>query len=88
MDPDKLFAIGISVTQILGIIRENNLNMPGGNVTLDGQDLLIRTKGKFTNLEQLERLIVSVSPGGGVTRLRDIARIVDHYKKLDLLFSI
>ena len=80
VDPDKLEAIGIPVTQILGIIQQNNLNMPGGNITLDGQDLLIRTKGKFTHLDQLENVIVFSSPSGGVTRLRDIARIVDHYE--------
>jgi len=80
VDPDKLEAIGIPVTHILRIIQQNNLNMPGGNITLDGQDLLIRTKGKFTHIDQLENVIVFSSPSGGVIHLRDLARIVDHYE--------
>ena len=55
--------------------------MPGGNITLDGQDLLIRTKGKFTNIDQLGNIIVFASQSGGVTRLRNIARITDQYEE-------
>jgi multidrug efflux pump subunit AcrB len=81
VDPDKLESMNFSIIQILSIIQQNNINMPGGNITLDGEDLLIRTKGKFDHLDQLENIIVFASPSGGVTRLRDIARIVDQYEE-------
>ncbi|SVB15823.1 uncharacterized protein METZ01_LOCUS168677, partial [marine metagenome] len=57
VDPDKLESLNLSVTQVLSIIQQNNINMPGGNITLDGQDLLIRTKGKFDHLDQLGDII-------------------------------
>lgn len=81
VDPDKLESLNLSVTQVLSIIQQNNINMPGGNITLDGQDLLIRTKGKFDHLDQLGNIIVFALPNGGVTRLKDIARVVDQYEQ-------
>ena len=81
IDPDKLQVLQIPISQVVGAIKQNNLNMPAGNITLDGQDLLIRTKGKFNNIDDLAEIIVSIGANGTITKLKDLAQIIDKHQE-------
>ena len=80
IDPDKLESLNITISQVLSVIQKNNMNMPGGNISFMGQDILIRTQGKFKHLEQLSDIVIFNDQIGGVTRLKDIAKVVDSYE--------
>jgi len=69
----------ISPQQVVGAIQAQNLSVPAGHITENGQNLLIRTPGEFDSLDDLRNIVV----GGGSAPvfLRDIATVEDSFKE-------
>jgi hydrophobic/amphiphilic exporter-1 (mainly G- bacteria), HAE1 family len=86
---EQLQSYGITPQQLSQAIRAENLDLPGGRIT-EGptEELLVRTAGKITSLEQLGDVPVS-TPKGIVAHLKDLATItrstgeVRSYSRLD-----
>ncbi len=78
IDPLKLTTYNLSVNQISNAISSANINVPGGNVELDGMNVNVRTVGEFNTIEELENIIVSKVHNTPLY-LKDIATIKDAY---------
>ncbi|MEZ4661269.1 MAG: efflux RND transporter permease subunit [Caldilineaceae bacterium] len=74
----------IAVQQVIGALRTENLNIPGGSVTDGGQKLLVRTPGNFETVDQLNDIIVGQSQTAPVY-LRDVAQVVDGFQEREEL---
>lgn len=79
---DALRARHLSPAQISNAIAQSNVNLTGGTVTQNGQDLLLRTPGQFKQLSDIGNVVVSAQ-GGVPVRVRDVATIVDGYADVD-----
>ncbi|NOZ06305.1 MAG: efflux RND transporter permease subunit [Chloroflexi bacterium] len=79
----SLQARQISPQQVVGAIQSQNISVPAGHITQNGQDLLIRTPGEFTSLDDLRNIVVSVR--GAPVYLRDIATVEDGFKDVKQL---
>ncbi len=86
---DKLQAYGISTSQLTQALRGESLDLPAGRVKQGpAAEMLLRTAGKVTSLEQLGEIPVS-TPKGVVAKLKDLATIsrshadVRSYSRLD-----
>ncbi len=78
VDQSKLLANGVSWNQMSGALRGLNINLPGGRVTEDGRDFLLRSMGQASDLDELRNLIIGFKPTGGLprpVRLSDVANI-------------
>lgn len=75
-DPDKLRAYGLTLPDIQQAVAYGNIDVPGGRVTTNGTELLIKTHGEATTIEDLSRLVV-VAPKGVPVRLVDVAKVLD-----------
>jgi hydrophobe/amphiphile efflux-1 (HAE1) family protein len=53
-----------------------NYELPGGNITQGTRQLLLRTLGRYTTVDQFLETIVS-SQGDRIVKLKDVARVVD-----------
>lgn len=82
VDKQKLSNYKITLSQIVSAIKNSNLNLPGGNITLDGKNYNIRTIGEFENISELENIIIR-SSGNMNVYLADIAEIKDGYKDIN-----
>ncbi|MCH7787322.1 MAG: efflux RND transporter permease subunit, partial [Chloroflexi bacterium] len=51
LDTNKLSETGISVFQVMSALRENNVTLPAGAITEEGQTLTIRISNTFNSLE-------------------------------------
>ena len=60
LDPDKLSEAGVSVQQVTGILQANNLTLPGGQLSVDGEQIPVSTIGRFESVAQIEDLVVGV----------------------------
>ncbi|MBW2277941.1 MAG: efflux RND transporter permease subunit, partial [Deltaproteobacteria bacterium] len=74
--PDRLAAAGISVSQLIGALRMENVQIPGGAVVHGDRELTIQTKGAFTTVDEIREVVVGVA-GMVPVRLRDIATVRD-----------
>ena len=75
-DPYKLEAYGLSIEGIASIIKQENLNTPGGNIDIGSNTYSLRVEGEFSNARQMEDIVVGSVDGKNVY-LRDVARVED-----------
>jgi hydrophobe/amphiphile efflux-1 (HAE1) family protein len=81
LDPDKLAARNLTASDVVGAIREQNVQVAAGAV---GQppmsnpvnlELLINAKGRLVDEEEFGKIIVKTGPNGEKTVLKDVARL-------------
>jgi hydrophobic/amphiphilic exporter-1 (mainly G- bacteria), HAE1 family len=61
LDLKKVQAAGLSMSQIEGVLQANNLTLPAGQITSNGQTLPIQVGNTFNSLDDLKNLVVGVS---------------------------
>jgi multidrug efflux pump len=81
LDPDKIAAKGLTASEVVAAIREQNVQVAAGSV---GQqpvkrpialELLINAKGRLIDEEEFGQIIVKTGENGQKILLKDIARI-------------
>jgi len=81
LDPDRMTARGITATDVANAIREQNIQAPAGQVgqapAPPGQSFQysIQARGRLSDPEEFENIILRADPGGADVRLRDVARV-------------
>jgi cobalt-zinc-cadmium resistance protein CzcA len=73
-DPMKLLAFGVSHTDVLDALRENNENRGAGFIDHNGEQWLLRVPGQAERPEQLAEIVVR-ERGGIPIRVRDVASV-------------
>jgi len=79
--PDQLSKLGITVADITSAIQAQNTVNPAGQIggapVPKGQEYTwaVRAQGRLTSPEEFGDIIVRESNGGGIVRVRDVARI-------------
>jgi multidrug efflux pump subunit AcrB len=86
LDPIRLADRGISITDVRDAIRRRNQDVSGGEIDTGKRRYLLRTVGRFDDVQQLENLIVD-RRGDTLIRLADIAEVeFDHFEIRGLNF--
>ena len=81
LDPQRLKARGLTTTDIVSALREQNVQVAAGKIgeppTPGGQsfEYTVTTVGRLTDPEQFQDIIVKRGGRGQVVRLRDVARV-------------
>ena len=81
LDPGKIAALGLTATDVVNAIREQNVQAAAG--VIGGQpnsnplafELLVNAQGRLQTEEQFGDIILKSSDTGGISRLKDVARI-------------
>lgn len=79
INQNKMLGYGISMDQLAQMLRVENLNLPGGEITRGQQKISIRTVGQFTDLEEIKSLAIPLATGGSVP-LEEIAEVKLNFK--------
>jgi HAE1 family hydrophobic/amphiphilic exporter-1 len=91
LDPSQLKSRNMTTQDVLQAIREQNVQVAAGQIgqppVPKGQNFqyAVNVLGRLTDVEQFEEIIVKTAEGGGITRLKDIARIELGGKSYDLI---
>jgi HAE1 family hydrophobic/amphiphilic exporter-1 len=79
--PDQLAKLGITVTDIVNAVQEQNTVNPAGQVggepAPDNQQFTysVLAQGRLSSPEQFGNVIVREAPDGGIVRVKDVARV-------------
>ncbi|MBN2372812.1 efflux RND transporter permease subunit [bacterium] len=84
---DRIKSMGLSLDQILDRIRVENINVPAGILERGNLQVLVRTPGEFTSLDELRDTVISVREGA-VVKLRDLAEVDDSWEKVTRIVRI
>lgn len=82
-DLEKINGYGLSLVQINNVLKAQNLNIPGGRIKSGLREYFIRVPERFTDIEQIKNTIIGQHNGAPIY-LKDIARVEDTYKPMDL----
>ena len=78
LKPDRLVALGLSPQEVIGAIREQNLEAAPGKIgenSREAFEYVIKYSGKLNQPEQYENIILKANADGSTVLLRDVARI-------------
>ncbi|MCB9000853.1 MAG: efflux RND transporter permease subunit [Bacteroidales bacterium] len=82
VNPIKLKAYNLSLTQIATILKAQNISIPGGNIKVGSSDFSVRIPGDITSVDEMSNIPI-VNFNGRVIKLSDIATVTDEYKEKD-----
>lgn len=81
VDPERLAQRDLSLIELRSAIRERNRDRSGGEISSGKRQYLLRTVGRFDDVQALNDLVVS-RRGDKVIRLADVAKVqMDHSEK-------
>ncbi|MEE9297042.1 MAG: efflux RND transporter permease subunit [Phycisphaerae bacterium] len=80
VDAYKLAARGITFRRLEQVLRAENRNISAGTVAAGKRDYTYRTVGEYTDVDQIADTVITYQNGGPV-RVRDVAEVVDGFKK-------
>ena len=74
-DKRIVFEHNLSLTAMAGILQAANMDMPGGNFLQTGQDVSVRLRGEFQDLDEIRNLDIPTL--SGIRKLRELAAVRD-----------
>jgi cobalt-zinc-cadmium resistance protein CzcA len=73
-DPAKLLAYGLTHSDVVNAVRDNNDNRGAGFIDHNGEQWLMRVEGQASRMEDLAGIVIRQS-GGVPVRVRDVATV-------------
>jgi hydrophobe/amphiphile efflux-1 (HAE1) family protein len=81
INPEKMARLGVTTADVAAALRAQNAQYAAGRIGADpappGQNLTytVTARGRLVEPEEFGEIVVRTAPGGGILRLKDIARI-------------
>ncbi|HVP58195.1 MAG TPA: efflux RND transporter permease subunit [bacterium] len=75
-----LRAYELSIFDVVQSVAAANMEVPAGNLVQGPRQVLLRTMGKFTKVDDFNKVVVA-SPGGKIVHLSDVATVSDGIKE-------
>ncbi|MCG8400326.1 MAG: efflux RND transporter permease subunit, partial [Firmicutes bacterium] len=76
VEPSRLEGYGLSLNQVVQMLKAENMSISGGHVEEGKKDLLVRATGEFKDIEEIRNMVLT-SPTGVRVHLADIAEVRD-----------
>ncbi len=87
IDLHRLQSYSLTVPDVLKEVGKANLDFPTGKIDDRDRQFVVRLAGKFTNLEELQNLVLR-SSGSGTVTLRDVAEVEDGFREITTLTRV
>jgi multidrug efflux pump subunit AcrB len=76
----RLNQFGVTPLSIVGHVQERNINIPGGQVELPDQNVVVRPTGEYTSADQIGHTVMDMSSEGYPLYLRDLVEVTRGYE--------
>jgi multidrug efflux pump subunit AcrB len=80
LDPAKMQSLGVTATQVNGVLRQQNVNAAGGQSEIAGSRQSVRVLGNAANAFELGQSQIALG-GGRTIKLADIAEVSDGFSE-------
>ena len=81
LDSDRLTALGISAAQVVAALARENRTVSAGEMRDRGREVVIRTEGEFTSIEDIGEVVVTTRERTAV-KVSDLGAVVDSIRKV------
>jgi hydrophobic/amphiphilic exporter-1 (mainly G- bacteria), HAE1 family len=79
VSPERLEALGVTLPEIIDLIRAENVSVPSGRIAEARADVPVRVVGEYRSIRELEELRLFLA-GGTVVRLGDVATVREGFE--------
>ncbi len=79
VNPDILNQLHLSLSQIVESLESQNMNVPGGTITHNSQEYMVRTVGEIQTPEQVSEVVIRSNDLGNANKVKDVATVKDTY---------
>lgn len=83
VDLDMLHAQELSLSDVVAALSRRNVNLPGGKFMRDGEEVILRTVGKFHDAEEIANVVIRSNPDGRNVRVRDVGSVQRAFEEDD-----
>jgi HAE1 family hydrophobic/amphiphilic exporter-1 len=80
VNPERLRAYNLTVTDVFNALRRQNMEMPGGSMKTGAEDFTIRTSGKITDPAEFSNVVITTRNGYQV-KVSDVGYAKDSSKE-------
>ena len=80
LDPNALEKFGLSLTDVLGRLREENIEQFGGRVTVGPKEIIARTMGEYKTLDEVRNVLLT-RDGQAKVYVRDVAEVLNSHEE-------
>ena len=77
----KLKALGLSPDAVISAMRNENRNIPAGLYEDGNLEVLVRTQGEYTSLEEIRNTVITIRDGMPIL-IRDVAEVIDSWEEI------
>ncbi|MCK5422816.1 MAG: efflux RND transporter permease subunit [Deltaproteobacteria bacterium] len=81
VDRSRLKAYNLTIDDLIQTIREQNRDIPGGHLIKGTEEFIVRTTGKYQNVQQIADTIVKMEDGVPVY-VKDLATVEDSHEEV------
>ncbi len=79
VDPDKLAVYDLTVSEVVGLVPAENVNVSAGGLETEGTKFNVRVPAEFIEPGEVNDLVIAVRDGKQI-RLTDVAEVRDTFK--------
>jgi hydrophobic/amphiphilic exporter-1 (mainly G- bacteria), HAE1 family len=80
VDPDRLRAYNLTITDVFNAARAQNLELPGGNLNAGAKEFTVRTTGRVADAAQFNQIAIA-NRNGYTVKVADIGFAEDSYEE-------
>ena len=85
--PDKIKALGLPLDMVLSRLRAENINVPAGTIERGNYEIMLRTPGIYTNIEDIRNTVITIRDGAAI-QLKEIADISDSWQRVTRIVKV
>jgi hydrophobic/amphiphilic exporter-1 (mainly G- bacteria), HAE1 family len=80
VDPDRLRAYNLTITDVFNALHNQNLELPGGSLNAGANEFTVRTTGRVPEVPDFDEIAVA-NRGGYTVKVKDIGHAEDSYQE-------
>lgn len=84
---DKVKALQLPLEQILSRVQAGNVNIPAGTLERGHLQVMVRTPGEYTSLDELRNTVIAIREGVPI-QLKEIASVEDSWQKVSRIVRV
>ncbi|MBN1501808.1 MAG: efflux RND transporter permease subunit [Spirochaetes bacterium] len=74
IDAEKLIRNRIGINAVINSIQKRNIDLPGGELRINGEEFLLKTKDQYRDLKDIENTVINANDLGYTTKLKDLTK--------------
>jgi hydrophobic/amphiphilic exporter-1 (mainly G- bacteria), HAE1 family len=88
INPQQMAQYNVSTGELENALRQNNVQIPVGNLVVDRVSFSVRAEAMYTSIEDISNTVIRRNPDGNPVRVSDLAVVEDGFADVSTLVEV